>query len=212
MLVPAFILFIFGHCTRSRWQGQTGLFGQLFTGDHRSLGILLPMIDLKRIFHGTNELCTRCLHHASFSQGLSSFFLASSAPFRVKYARPPLIRPAYSAASTAPVHQAQRHALHQPGFAGAIQYAWSFRFGRVWVRAASIPTVTHRSRTRSTVRWCAPNALAISASHQPPPACASSAISRMRARLKRRADPVCLERLNRLTINLDLAGQVVWVW
>ena len=47
----AFILVvIFGHRTRSRWQGQTGLFGQLFTGfiktDHRSLGILLPMIDL----------------------------------------------------------------------------------------------------------------------------------------------------------------------
>ena len=65
-----------------------------------------------------------------------------------------------------------------------------FRFGRVCVRAASIPTVTHRSRTRSTVRAAALNALAISASIKPPPACASSAISRMRARLKRRADPV----------------------
>ena len=50
--------------------------GAQFTA--RSLGILLPMIDLKRIFHGTNELCTRCLRNAPriFQPGLKFVFLS----------------------------------------------------------------------------------------------------------------------------------------
>ena len=62
--------------------------------------------------------------------------------------------------------------------------------GRVWFRAASRPISTHFCRVRSTVRVWALKTLAMSASFQPPFSWASSAINKLRARLKRRAGPV----------------------
>ena len=102
--------------TRSRWQGQ--IFGQLFTAfiktDHRSLGILLTMIDLKRIFHA-DELCTRCLRNAPriFQPGLKFVFLSVVRTVSREIRSRPAYRPA-TAASTAPVHPAQRYMLTAP--------------------------------------------------------------------------------------------------
>ena len=142
------------------------------------------------IFHGTNELCTRCLRNAPriFQPGLK-FSVVRTVSREI---RSTTSNSTSLSASICSVHCPSGAALHanctNRASPAPSNTRGRFRFGRVWVRAASSPIVTHRSRTRSTVRWCAPNALAISASHQPPPACASSAISRMRARLKR--DPV----------------------
>ena len=59
-------------------------------------------------------------------------------------------------------------------------------FGRVWLRAASIPAITHFSQVRSIVRGWALNALAVSASFQPPSSCPSSAINRIYSTRSRR--------------------------
>ena len=69
----AFILVvIFGHRTRSRWQGQTGLF------DHQDRPQVAwdPVADDPQAYlaQTNSALAVSGMHHASFSQGLSSFF------------------------------------------------------------------------------------------------------------------------------------------
>ena len=199
--VAFILLVVFGHYIRSGRQGRTALFGQLFPAliqtDDGPLAILLLVIDRKRIFHGADELCTHCLWYTPtiFQQRFKVVFLSvvrnvsrdilsttsHSTSLSACICWVHCSRPSGAALHTSCTNRASPAQTNTRG---------RFRFGRVWVRAASMPTVTHYSRTRSTTRPCEPNALAISASLQPPPSYAPSAIKRVRTRLKRRPDPL----------------------
>ena len=93
------------------------------------------MIDLKRIFHGADELCTRCLRNAPriFQPGLKFVFLSVVRTVS-REIRSTTSNSTSLSASNCSVHCScpSGAALHanctNRAFAGAIQYAWSFPF------------------------------------------------------------------------------------
>ena len=197
------LIIIFGHITRSWRQRHTSLLGQLFAtfikADKRSFWIVGTMIDRQRIFHGTDEVGTLRLWNTPLLFQPRLEFVFFKVVRTVSFDTVSTISNSMSlSASICIVHSSWPSGawLHANWTSRASAAPSSIldrvRFGRVWLSAASMPSMTHFSRVRSTVRWWAPRAFAISASFQPPPSWFSSAINSIWARLIRRTEPVPL--------------------
>src|SRR5690606_18927947 len=201
--IALILIVILSHLARLWWQRQARFFRLLLAAfvkaNQWTGGVRRSMVDFQHIFHGTNKVSTFLFRNAPLLFQPRLKFIFFSVVRTVS--RETVSTTSNSMSLSASICRLQRSwpsgAWLQASWAKRASAAPSNTFdrffcGRVWLSAASSPSSTHFSRVRSTVRAWAPRALAISASFHAPPGWASSASSKMRARLSRRAFPLPL--------------------